>query len=125
AGPPRRGASAAARRVTTTARRHPREARRRAPPPAREGVPTLRTPRRGGGALGCASVYAVLEPPPQVERACHRVVAVAGQPELACHRVHHLLGRRDTGRGDEHEERHLLRGGRGERSDPAALAEPP
>ena len=75
--------------------------------------------------LRCARVHPVLEPPSQLERAPDHVVAVAGQPQLPLDRVHHLLGGRDARRGDQHQERDLVGGGRRERPDPAALADPP
>ncbi len=71
------------------------------------------------------AVHVVVEAPPQIERARDDVLPVAGEAQLLSGRVHHLLARRDSGRGDEDEERHAVGGGRGQRRDPAALAVAP
>ena len=66
-----------------------------------------------------------LESAPQVEHPLNHVVAVSGDAQLPLDGVHHLLRRGDAGRGDEHEEGDLVGARCRDRTDPAALADPP
>ena len=56
-------------------------------------------------ALATDPVDPVVEPPAEIERSLDDGLVVPGEPELGGGRVHHLLGGRDPGRGDGHDER--------------------
>jgi hypothetical protein len=53
------------------------------------------------------------------------VLAVSRHARMFGGAVEHLLGRRDAGRREQHEETDLRRAGRSERRDPRSLAEAP